>query len=189
MTESDGEKLNRLIAAVARGHADCLDGIYELIGGKMFAVALSLVRDRSAAEDILHDAFLKIARFAGKYRNDGYPAAWCLKIVRNTALDYLRKRKVTPTVQLDGIYTLTSADYSPEKRENAIMLEQALGKLNEEERRAIFYTYYLDMTVRETAAEMKISKSGAARLIARAEENLKKLLSQGTNGKDNSFKE
>lgn len=186
MNDTDGEKLNRLIAAVARGHADCLDGIYALVGGKMFAVALSLVHDRSAAEDVLHDSFLKIARFAGKYRNDGTPSAWCVKIARNTALDYLRKRKITPTVQLDDLYALSGGDPA-ERSENAVLLEEAMGKLCEEERQAIFYTYYLDMTVRETAAEMHISKSGAARLIARAEKNLKILLCGGTNGGDQSF--
>lgn len=187
MTDTDGEKLNRLIAAVARGHTECLDGIYEILGGRMFAVALSLVRDRAAAEDVLQDSFVKIARFAGRYKNDGTPAAWCIKIVRNTALDWLRKRKITPTVQLDGIYSLSSNDYSPEKRENAIVLEQALAKLDDDERRAIYYTYYLDMTVREVGAEMGISKSGAARLLDRAQQNLKNLLTGGTNGEGESF--
>ena len=43
MQTNDGEKLNRLIFAVAKGNADCLDGIYALAGGKMYAVAFSLV--------------------------------------------------------------------------------------------------------------------------------------------------
>ena len=34
MVNGDAEKLNRLIVAVARGHADCLDGIYALAGGR-----------------------------------------------------------------------------------------------------------------------------------------------------------
>ena len=52
MQTNDGEKLNRLIFAVAKGNADCLDGIYALAGGKMYAVALSLV-GRDHAEDVL----------------------------------------------------------------------------------------------------------------------------------------
>ena len=44
------------------------------------------------------------------------------------------------------------------------MLEQAMSKLDADERMAIYYKYFADMTVREIAAELKISKSSAARL-------------------------
>ena len=58
MTERDGEKLNRLIRAVADGHADCLDGILDVAGGRMLAVAAGIV-GKSCAEDVLHDSFIK----------------------------------------------------------------------------------------------------------------------------------
>lgn len=78
---SDGEKLNRLIIAVADGHADCLDGIYALAGGKMYAVAVSVV-GRDYAEDVLHESFIKIARLAKKYSWSENPCGWLIKIVR-----------------------------------------------------------------------------------------------------------
>lgn len=180
MIERDGEKLNRLIIAVANGYADCLDGIYELAGKQMFAVAAS-VAGRDYAEDVVHDSFIKIARFARKYKNGTNPYGWIMKIVRNTALDTVRSNHSKLEASTEDFFNLSSLDYSPERLENAVLLEQALSKLSPEERKVIYYSYYLDMTVREIAAELKCGKSTVQRTLDRAETKLKKLLHSGTN--------
>lgn len=180
MPDRESEQLNKLLSGVAGGEAEYLDGIYLFAGKRMFAVAISLV-GRDYAEDVVHDSLIKIARFAYKYRQDENPYGWILKIVRNTALDLIRKKKAHPTASADEFFSLASADYAPDKRDDAIMLEQAINKLAPDERRATYLKYYVDMTVREIAAEMKISKSAADRLIKRAEDNLKINLSAGRN--------
>lgn len=181
MIESDGEKLNRLILAVANGYKECLDGILELAGGRMMAVAASYV-GREFAEDVVHDSFIKIVRFAKTYKRDSSPYGWIMRIVKNTALDFLKSQKKKKQVGEEEFYSLTSLDYSPEKMENAIMLEQAIAKLEPDERKMIYLLYYMDMTVREIASELKISKSAVFRLKEKSEEKLKKLLMGGTNG-------
>ena len=185
MNVSDGEKLNSLILAVANGDAGGLDGILLLAGGKMTAVAAGVV-GRDYAEDVVHDSLIKIARFAKSFKRGMNPYGWIMKIVKNTALDFIRSKKLHPQIGEEQFFSLSSLDYSPEKRENAIVLEQAISKLEKNEQRIIYFIYYLDMTIREIAAEMKISKSAAQRLKDRAEEKLKSLLS-GTNGQDKSF--
>lgn len=175
MNDSNGEKLNRLILAVADGYLDCLEGILNIAGGQMMAVALSLV-GRDYAEDILHDSFIKIARFANRYRQGTSPYGWLMKIVRNTALDFLKSKKIRAEVSSEELYSLSSLDYSPEGKENAIALEQAMSKLEPSEKKIIYYVYYLDMTVREIADELKMSKSTVQRLKEKAEDKLKNLL-------------
>lgn len=175
MNELGGEKLNKLIVAVANGSTESLDGILSLAGGKMMAVALGIV-GRDYAEDVLHDSFIKIARFAKSFRPGMNAYGWIMKIVKNTALDYLKSKKIRAEVSEEAFYSLSSLDYSPEKRENAIMLEGALTKLESDERKIIYFIYYLDMTVREIAGEMKMSKSAVQRLKEKAEEKLKNLL-------------
>ena len=179
--ESDADKLNRLILAVADGFADCLDGIYEVAGGRMFAVAVSIV-GRDNAEDVLHDSFIKIARFAHRYRRGMSPFGWVAKIVRNTALDFLRARSQRAEVSIDEMFSLTARDYSPEAKENALILASAISKLEPDEKKITYYVYYLDMTVREIADELNLSKSAVQRTKDRAEAKLKTLLDGGTNG-------
>lgn len=175
MNETGGEKLNRLILAVADGHSDCLDGILHLAGGQMMAVALSMV-GRDYAEDVLHDSFIKIARFARSYKAGTNPYGWIMKIVRNTALDFLKSKKARAEVSSEELFYLSSLDYSPENRENAIALEQAISKLEPDEKRVIYFIYYLDMTVREIASELNMSRSAVQRLKEKAEDKLKNLL-------------
>ena len=136
---------------------------------------------RDFAEDVVHDSLIKIARFAHKYRRDENPYGWILKLVRNTALDFLKSRKLHPSSSTEEFYSLSDGNYAPDKRDDAIMLEQAMSKLDADERMAIYYKYFADMTVREIAAELKISKSSAARLTEKAEEKLKNLLYTGQN--------
>ena len=175
MNDMGGEKLNRLILGVADGHSECLDGILMLAGGQMMAVALSLV-GRDHAEDVLHDSFIKVARFAKSYKPGTSPYGWLMKIVRNTALDFLRAKKIRAEVSSDKLFSLSSLDYSPERRENAIALEQAISKLEPNEKKIIYFVYYLDTTVREIAKELNISKSAVQRLKEKAEEKLRNLL-------------
>jgi RNA polymerase sigma-70 factor (ECF subfamily) len=181
MSTGDKQQLNSLLFGVANGNADCLDGIYEIAGGRMMAVAMSIVKNRQTAEDIVHDSFIKIVKYARRYKSDGDGYAWVMSIVRNTALDYIRKRRQHIEVSAEEIYNLSSSDYSPEKRENAIMLESALNKLAPDERKIIYLTYYLEMPLREIATELGISKSTADRKLQSAQKNLKILLNCGTN--------
>lgn len=182
MSDRDGEQLNNLLISVAEGHGECLDGIYKLAAKQMFAVAYGIVRDKMTAEDVVHDSFIKIAKYAKKYRRNTNAAGWIMRITRNTALDHLRRKRSERAVSADELYYLSSTDYSPELRENAIVLESAIARLGEDEKKVIYCRYYLDMTVREIAKELKLSKSAAERALQRAEQKLKNFLKSGTDG-------
>ncbi len=182
MTDGAKAQLNNLLRAVANGDADALDGIYSIAAKRMNIAAQTIVCDRAAAEDVVSDSFIKIVRFASRYGRQDDPMAWILKIVRNTALDYLRKRKRRAEVSCECLYNLADENGSPEKIERALLLEQALSRLDGEERRVIYMRYYLDMTVREISEATRLSRSSAERLIQRAEQKLKTFLKSGKNG-------
>ena len=179
MTDDDRRQLNSYIRAVAQGNGSALDGIYRIAGKKMYAVAYALLGNRAAAEDAVSDSFVKIARFAYRYRQEDDPSGWLTAIVRNTCLDSLRKAKRHAEVSAEQLYFLTDDSYSPERRESAIVLEEAIKKLPPDRARAIYLRYYLDMTIREVAESMGLHRSTAERLIKAAEENLKNLLNGG----------
>ena len=179
MTDDAKRQLNNLMCAVADGDAESLDGIYVIAAKRMYVAALTIVGERAAAEDVVSDSFIKVARFAKKYKTQTDALGWLLKIVRNTALDYLRKRKRRAEVSAECLFNLADENASPEKCERAAMLEQAIAKLDDGERRAIYMRYYLDMTVREIAQAIGVPRSSTERLLLRAENNLKKFLQSG----------
>lgn len=172
MPPLDLEQLNRLIVMVAEGNAAALDGIFALVGKRMFVLAHGIVRREADAEDVLSESFLKIARFARSFRPGTNGYAWCMRIARNTALDFLRKRKIRAEEDLEAFFHLTDERYSPDRMVEAVALEAAMQHLDREEKRLIYFRYYLDLTVRDIAKELDVGKSTAARRLQAAEQKL-----------------
>lgn len=87
------QSMEFLLADIARGRRDALRPVYDAQASRMFGVAMAILRDREAAADAVHDAFLRIAGRAGQYDPARGPAAaWMMGIVRNAALDRARAR-------------------------------------------------------------------------------------------------
>ncbi len=61
-----------------------------------FRVALELVKDRSAAEDLAQEAMLKAFSCFASYEEGTRPKAWLMTIVRNLAIDRHRRQRVRP---------------------------------------------------------------------------------------------
>lgn len=171
-------QLNALLSALKRGEGDALDGLLALVGRRMLALARGITRSYADAEDVLQESLLKIVRAVHAFRDGTNGYAWVMRIVRNTALDFLRKKRRIAIENLDEFFSLSDERYSAERREEALILEDALQKLGAEDRKMIYYRYYLDFTVREIAAETGMSKSSAERALQRAEERLKELLKE-----------
>lgn len=176
MDNFERAQLNMYLANLAEGDAWALDRIYLLVSRQMYALARSIVKNTSDAEDIVQDTFVKIVEKIGSFSRGSNGYAWIMKITRNNALDFLRKRGRRAEENIDDFFNLSESGYDENKRDSAIMLEMAIKKLEDNEKRLIYYTYYLDMTVREIAKELHISKSAVSRGLQKAEENLKKFL-------------
>ena len=174
----DSAQLDRLIRRLAKGESSALGEIYALMGKRMVALARGIVKTQSDAEDVVSDSLVKLVRAAASYR-DGNGYAYLMRIVRNTSLDFLRKQKRTAAENIDDIFSLADERYSPERREDALFLESAIGRLPPLGKKMIYYRYYLGLTVREIAREEKMSKSSAERAVAHAEAQLKILLGAG----------
>ena len=85
--------LARLLGAVAGGDRAALRRVYEAQSARLFGLANAILRDRDAAADALHDAFLRVSQRAGQYDPArGAAAAWLAGVVRHAALDQARRR-------------------------------------------------------------------------------------------------
>lgn len=172
------EQLNMFLSRLAGGEEDALDGIYLIASGVMFGLARSIVGSISDAEDVVSDSFVKIAVNARGFLRGSNGYAWIMKITRNTALDFLRTRNRRAEINIDECFSLTDRCYDEDKRDEAIMLESAMRKLGDTEKKLIYYSYYLDMNVREIAKQLGMSKSAVSRNLQKAEKQLKDLLVQ-----------
>jgi len=92
----DAELVAEALAGSERAYADLL-ARYER---PVFTLVLRMVRDRSTAEDLAQDAFLKAFDKLATYDPARKFSSWLFKIAHNTAIDHLRRREVE-TVSLD----------------------------------------------------------------------------------------
>ena len=89
--------LNEIIGACRDGNRMAQRRLYEINKGKMFAVCLRYSRNRTDAEDILQEGFIKVFRDLHQYTGEGVFEGWMRKVIVNTALQHLRKQKRLPT--------------------------------------------------------------------------------------------
>ena len=80
------------LRAMARGEEQALADFYDATLSRSYALALRIVRDRDAAEDVVAETYLQVWREAQRYDSTrGNALAWLLTICRSRALDYLRR--------------------------------------------------------------------------------------------------
>lgn len=67
--------------------------MFKKFGGKFLAVLIRYVGNREEAEDLLQEGFFKIFNSLENYKFNGSFEGWARRIIVNTAVDYLRKKK------------------------------------------------------------------------------------------------
>lgn len=79
------------LADCARGEQQALHNLYDQESARLLGVALRIVRDTALAEDIVHDAFIKIwARAASYDASRGSARGWIFSVTRHLALNFMR---------------------------------------------------------------------------------------------------
>ena len=147
-----------------------LAGLYGEYYDKISRYASVHIGNRTDAEDIAGEVFLKALESLGSYKHRGIPMqAWLFKIAHNLVVDYLRKMSKRKTVDIDSI-TVRSNENPEAVAEVNIEVERvkkAMGQLTREQREVLSLRFFGELTSKETAAIMGKS-DGAVREMQRA---------------------
>lgn len=180
-------ELMTLLDRIAAQDDSALRQLYERTASPLLGLALRIMRNRSAAEDVLQEAFLSIWRGAGNYRASlSPPMAWLGLIVRSRALDALRKRSsdradlmnelddaLSQTLEGDSPNPMDSADAS----EQAFALHYCLDKLEQQQRQVVSLAYLRDLSHSELAAQLKLPLGTVKTWIRRGLEKMRSCMS------------
>ncbi len=138
--------------------------------GDVHAYAISLLRDRAAAEDVTALAFERLYRSRSRLdRRRGTPRALLFTIARNAALDELRRRRRHPLSPND--HESSAADTPPDPIEHAqrrATLQAALLELPLREREIVLLKFHGELSNPELARVLGISESNAGTRLHRA---------------------
>lgn len=79
--------LNKYIKKFKNGDISAFDEIYRLTHKSVYYTALSVLRDKYAAEDVMQSTYLKVVKNIESYKKEDNPYSWILKIAKNEALN------------------------------------------------------------------------------------------------------
>lgn len=144
-----------LAAAMARGDRDAIRQLYDRHAGLMLGVAIRLLSNRSAAEDLVHDVFLEAWRNAGSYDlARGTVRTWLMVRLRSRALDRLRSAAWSRRVDTGD--RLPEPEHQPSDEPTGSgdrdRVRLALAELPEPQRRVVELAYYRGLSSTEVAA-------------------------------------
>jgi len=143
--------------------------LYERTFPRVYAYVASLLRDRSAAEDVTAQAFERAYRKRRSYRpGRGSMDAWLFGIARNAALDELRRRKRRAVLEVDP--EDTDARSPEDQAELALRREAvraALASLDGQERDLIALKFAGGLSNGEIARVLRMSESNVGTRLHR----------------------
>lgn len=150
-----------LLAGLGAGDADLALAFVRRFQRLVFGVAVTVVRDPGAAEDVAQQAFEQAWRHAQMYDSRrGSVRAWLTTIVHNLAIDILRARTSAPVDPEDLPALLTAVTDTPERfaiaHDDAAALRRALAGLPAAQARAVAMAGIYGMTARQIASTEEI---------------------------------
>ena len=190
--DGDPSGLRTLLAHTARGDHAAFEEVYRRTHAHLFGLALRMLGREAAAEDVLQEAFVSIWRNAAQYRSslDGQevqPMTWLIAIVRNKALDALRRqarRRESELPEPDD----AGADEAPwaegassalellQQAMQSLRIEGCMGELDGGHRQSLALAYYHGLTHQEVAAQMGAPLGSVKAWIRRGLEKLRRCL-------------
>ena len=85
--------LDTYLEGIKEGNKDSLANLYNETKSSVYAYALSILKNKVLAEEVLQDTFINIYENANLYNSKNKPLAWILTITRNNALMKIKKEK------------------------------------------------------------------------------------------------
>lgn len=142
----------RLVARIRAGDQQAMSELYDRYSRIVYAVALRVLQDAAAAEDILQDVFLQLWRNPDAFdASRGNLAAWLAVIARHRSIDRLRKRR--PEIDIEDCIVAGGPDLRDET-ERALLVEKvrtALAEMNPDQRGLLELAFFQGLTHSEIA--------------------------------------
>lgn len=158
------------------GDETAVRAVYQRYGGAMFAVAMSMLRDRDLAADCVQQAFVRAWRASKSFDPGRQLRPWLATITRRVAVDIYRREARTrsePRADVDD----TVVPISFERTWEAFEVRAALDQLPEDEREVVRLAHFERLTHSEIADKLRVPVGTVKSRSFRAHRRLAGLLS------------
>jgi len=172
------------LRAMARGEDQALGDFYDATLSRSYALALRIVRDREAAEDVVAETYLQVWHGAQRYDSTrGNALAWLLTICRSRALDHLRRLEpvefhaepdTLPTA--DIAQTVVATEDLVSALQEGHRVRQAVAQLPPMQRQLLALAFFRGLSHQEIAEHSGLPLGTVKSHIRKAQEALRLVL-------------
>jgi RNA polymerase sigma-70 factor (ECF subfamily) len=168
-----------LLENIAGGSRSAMHTLYARHNVRVYRFVLRMLRDTSAAEDLVSQVFLDVWRTASQFEGRSQVSTWLLSIARFKALTALRQRKYEDIDQDDVMEIADQADTpeaSLDRSRTSAILRACVAKLSPAHREIVNLVYYHEKSVEEVASLIGIPASTVKTRMFYARKQLADLL-------------
>jgi RNA polymerase sigma-70 factor, ECF subfamily len=141
-----------LLGKVEQGDQQAMGLLFDRYSGIVYSVALRVLKDTGQAEDVMQDIFIQIWKKPSAFISGrGSFGAWLVVVARNRAIDSLRRRR--PSDSVEDVVLASSTDLGAEAERNTLMekVRVYLQQLPPEQRKSVEMAYFEGMSHSEIA--------------------------------------
>jgi len=173
---------NQADQALCMTNEAVLEQMMRQYGEKILQLVYLIVKDRSMAEDITQEVFLKAFRSLHTFRAESNMKTWLYRIAINESKKYLRSwsfRRIFSTFQKEEL----SERQDDEQVEQTVIgnwtkeqITERIMDMSPQYRQVIVLHYYEDLRIKEIAQVMDVSEQVVRAKLSRARKQFKSLL-------------
>jgi RNA polymerase sigma-70 factor (ECF subfamily) len=141
-----------MLANVERGDQRAMGELFDRYSSMVYSVALRVLKDPGQAEDVMQEIFIQVWKKPSAFISGrGSLGAWLVVVARNRAIDSLRRRR--PTDSVEDVVLASSTDLAAEAERNTLMekVRVYLHQLPPEQRKSVELAYFEGMSHSEIA--------------------------------------
>jgi len=152
MPQPSTEEDPSLLARVRTGDEQAMASLYDRYSKIVYSVALRVLRDPAAAEDVLQEIFMQVWRSPDSFTSaKGSLGGWLAVVARNRSIDLLRRKR--PTDSVDDVVLASSCNLAAEAERNSMMelARAVIANLPNEQRKTLEMAFFDGLTHAEIA--------------------------------------
>lgn len=163
--------LSALLTATGAGDRRAFKSLYDATSRRLFGVALLILQRRDVAEDVLQEAYVRVWTQARQFDPARGPAlAWLSRIVRNLAIDHLRRERGVNDDIADHAETLAAPSAPVNDRAD---LNRGLARLRDDQRNILKLAFVHGYTHEELVERLGVPLGTAKSRVRRGLEQLR----------------
>ena len=171
------ETLNEYLAAIRDGDETKFNDFVSFTYGPFLNVAKMYLFDKSEAESVMTDVYLKLYRYADRYDTSRNAKSYIWQIVKNKAIDYNKQRYKHQAINIEDIPVMDNVDHYDRAITRADLLN-ALSKIEPKNAWIFVWVCMQDHTQDEVAEKLNISKSAVSQRLTKTKKKLSEYLKQ-----------